>query len=110
MQKEFRHKNRKVYNARARVYHHKNKDRQRNSKLKRAYGLTLKQKQILYALQCGRCAICGFYIELNKLCVDHDHDTKKIRGLLCCKCNLAIGLFSNSPTVLTSAKTYLQKV
>ena len=109
MQKEFRHKNRERYNIRARTYHHGNKDRQRNGKLKRLYGLTLEQKQKLYIFQNGCCGICYSPVEFNKICVDHDHATKKIRGLLCHKCNLATGLFNNSPGILATAKIYLQK-
>lgn len=39
--------------------------------------------------QDGKCLICKK--EKNKLCVDHNHDTGKIRGLLCVKCNSNLG-------------------
>lgn len=109
-QAEYRNENREIYNARARLYHHKNKNKQRNGKLKHNYNLTLEQKQRLYVSQNSRCAICYSPIEFNKICVDHDHITRKIRGLLCSKCNFAIGLFNHSPINLISARIYLEKI
>jgi hypothetical protein len=55
---------------------------------KRAYGLTQEDYDALFVKQEGRCAICGTYaIYLTRtLCVDHDHKTGRIRGLLCDKC------------------------
>ena len=48
----------------------------------------------LFNKQSGRCAICGIHQnDINKkLAVDHNHLTGKVRGLLCSKCNMAIGL------------------
>jgi hypothetical protein len=38
--------------------------------------------------QGNLCAICG---KADNLHIDHDHNTGKIRGLLCAKCNIALG-------------------
>jgi hypothetical protein len=41
--------------------------------------------------------------------VDHDHTTGRIRGLLCTRCNAAIGLFEENPRLLRQAVGYLQR-
>jgi hypothetical protein len=80
------------------------------------YGITLKQYQEMESLQSGVCAICGRKesAKTNKgtispLCVDHDHKTGKVRGLLCKNCNSGIGMFQESINVLKVAITYLEK-
>ena len=68
----------------------------RARRLKHLYDLTLEDYDILYNKQKGRCAVCGIHqSELGRLFdIDHNHITKEIRGLLCNKCNQAIGLFN----------------
>lgn len=56
--------------------------------------------------QGGCCAICKAP-KGNKLCVDHDHRTGKVRGLLCSNCNAGLGMFKDSEDLLQSAKGYL---
>lgn len=51
------------------------------------------------------CAICGC---LPPLCVDHNHVTGVVRGLLCRNCNLALGGFKDNPDSLRKAITYLE--
>ena len=72
----------------------------RKADLKANYNLTLVQYQALLTRQKGRCAVCGSKTSKSKrhkyLVVDHDHRTKQIRGLLCVKCNAAIGLLDDS--------------
>jgi len=52
----------------------------------------------------NECVICGVN---DKLVVDHNHKTGKIRGLLCNKCNMAIGLLQDDPMIVEFAKMYL---
>lgn len=57
----------------------------------------------------NRCEICGRHTkELEKsLCIDHDHNTGKIRGLLCSDCNVAIGRFKDNINSIKNAIKYL---
>jgi hypothetical protein len=80
--------------------------------LKAEYGMSLETYYQLRSEQLGRCAICNRYenqINHNsqKLVVDHDHETGKVRGLICHKCNAGLGAFKDSPELLESAKQYL---
>lgn len=55
------------------------------------------------------CAICMTGPKHRALDVDHDHQTGKVRGLLCNVCNLAVGYFKDSPALLFRAIDYLTK-
>jgi len=53
------------------------------------YGISEDYYNILYKNQDGKCLICKE--KRNKLCIDHDHITGEVRGLLCIKCNAMLG-------------------
>lgn len=72
----------------ARSYEH-NRDR----KLKQKFGISLEVYESLLEAQNGVCAICGEADPQKALAVDHDHDTGRIRGLLCTPCNRSLGRF-----------------
>ena len=72
--------------------------------LKSRYGITFAERMALEKSQKGRCAICGV-IQKN-FHLDHNHETGKIRGLLCIKCNLALGAIENK-WLLAAALAYL---
>lgn len=72
------------------------------------YDLSVTEYQELYDSQGGRCAICNQLPTGGRLCVDHNHDSGDVRGLLCDNCNKAIGLFQDSPEVIISAVEYIQ--
>lgn len=57
------------------------------------YRVTEKQFQELMNAQKGVCLICNadFGLEAKRACVDHDHYTGSVRGLLCTQCNTRIG-------------------
>lgn len=79
----------------------------KNSYLYVEYGMTLDEWKRLLLEQKGVCAICG---KLGKpFCVDHCHRTGKIRGLLCRKCNTAIGQLNDSLELARLAVSYLEK-
>jgi len=59
--------------------------------------------------QKRRCAICGTKKpDRGSWCTDHDHETKKFRGILCHSCNLAIGLLKDDVLVVESAARYVR--
>lgn len=76
-----------------------------NKRLKHLYGITIEQYEHMYLNQKGRCAIC--FKNMDKLHVDHCHDTKKVRGLLCGNCNRGLGLFKDNFYYLDRASEYL---
>lgn len=84
------------------------REQNRRGHLRRQYGLTQDAFAALVAAQRGKCAICGVKEDLN-LHVDHDHRTKEVRGLLCGKCNKAIGLLNDDPKLVLAAKRYLER-
>jgi hypothetical protein len=88
------------------IYLKNRKDSIRKWYLKTTYGLTPEQYQEMYSKYDGKCYIC---MELKDyyLHVDHNHDTGKIRGLLCNNCNRAIGLLKDSSESLRNAIKYL---
>jgi len=85
----------------------KNKPIQRNRMLKRKYGLTLEEYKYLFEEQNGVCAICKTTEECRMLAVDHNHESGKVRGLLCGSCNRALGLLKDNPELLSRAKEYV---
>ena len=70
----------------------------------RFYGLTAEQYQELM-VKFPDCGIC--HTTERQLQIDHCHETKKIRGLLCANCNTGIGLLKESPEIIRRAITYL---
>ena len=65
-------------------------------------------KEELYEYQEHKCGICGKEKEIGQLVVDHDHESGETRGLLCTKCNQAIGFFGDDVMLLTAAICYLE--
>lgn len=80
--------------------------------LKYRYNLTYDEYKDIYNNQKGKCAICGTEKILGTkkgLLVDHDHNTNKIRGLLCTDCNSGIGKLKENIQILQNSITYLQR-
>ncbi len=75
----------------------------------------MKDYNKLLELQANKCQICQKEIKTaakptpNRACIDHDHLTGQIRGLLCHTCNLGLGFFQDNPTFLRHAYTYLEE-
>lgn len=76
--------------------------------LKTKYGLTLKEYYEMESSQNGVCAICKGRSTDKSLAVDHCHETGKIRGLLCDRCNIALGLIYDRIDIANSIVRYLQ--
>lgn len=85
----------------------------KRDRLKERWGITPEQYAEMVSSQGGGCAICGgknaFVNSKRDLCVDHDHATGNIRGLLCHSCNIGLGQFREKPALLEKAIAYLKK-
>jgi hypothetical protein len=90
-----------VRKARADIEHARN--------IARKYGITGEQYLALHKFQGGRCAICRRATgRTRRLCVDHDHKTGKVRGLLCRPCNSMLGHLRDDPDAFRRAALYLE--
>lgn len=99
-------------NARCRqAQYHKNPKyrlKARRWQLENRYNLSLDEYDSLFEQQKGVCAICNLPNDNNRpLVVDHSHINNKVRGLLCDKCNRAIGALNDDISLLQKAITYL---
>ena len=85
---------------------------QRKSHLKRSFGITIEDYDRMLVEQNGGCAICGGkQSERYKFFdIDHDHITLTVRGLLCRRCNRAIGYFERDRAWLDAALAYLRRL
>ena len=110
-QREYKRRNPvKVRVYRSRVSKEKNAHRTRVNQWKK-YGITEADFERMKVEQGEVCKICGGPPNgKGTFHVDHDHKTGKIRGLLCHKCNTALGLFNDDPSLMAKAAEYVQYV
>ena len=116
--KEWRSKNPEKQRAYVRKYNAAHKEAHAASnaawKMKRLYGLSLEDFGGLWAAQGFVCAVCGSVPRAMKggrdgRCVDHDHETGRVRGILCNGCNMALGYVRDSPATLRALAEYLER-
>lgn len=117
---------RNCQNVWGREYYHRSavrRQKQQRSYIARRYRVGLEDLLSLLDLQQERCAICRRLWhecppakssrhsgnQMQHMCVDHDHVTGTIRGLLCNACNTGIGLFAEDPRRLHAAIMYLER-
>lgn len=100
----WRKTNREKYNADMRAYNSKNYQKLRLYR----YKLSKDQYDTMLSAQKNKCLLCKRQPE-HILCVDHNHQTGKVRGLLCRGCNRAIAILEN-PTLYERAKEYLKAI
>jgi hypothetical protein len=85
------------------------KRRSREYHLGKTFGITVEQYEEMLAAQGGGCAICHRPPRPDiALHVDHDHETDQVRGLVCFRCNNALGDFNDDPRLLVAAVAYLE--
>jgi Autographiviridae endonuclease VII len=99
--------------AYAREWERKNKELVRDRRLQRYYGITLVEYTRMLKKQGHACAVCKASTPGNRSGshnwpVDHDHKTKRVRGLLCQSCNRALGLLKEDIRVLRRMIRYLE--
>lgn len=121
-QRRIKYRTNQLYRARSKAsswnrYHNNPGARRksRSAKLKRLFGITLDEYELLLNEQQSLCAIClkpenvKQQSKIRELAVDHNHVTGKVRALLCNKCNIGIGVFLEDILLLERAKEYLIK-
>jgi hypothetical protein len=92
------------------------RDNKKNARLKQWYGITLEEYELLAKEQDYRCKSCGEKETSNNshltgvcaLAVDHNHVTGQKRGLLCGRCNKALGLLDDNPDKIEALLKYLR--
>lgn len=101
--------------ARAKAYYKQHPEKLRARWIRDRYGIGLDEYQTILELQNNACGICRAAMPIpvrgQKLTwhVDHDHKIKRIRGLLCAKCNRGLGCFDDDPIRLKMAIEYLAR-
>lgn len=109
-QKNYRENNKEYFKR----YREKNssirKINSRKSYLKRVYGITLEDFMLMGNNQNWKCLICSKELSPIKMlcCIDHDHASNRIRGLLCNECNVGLGNFRDNILFLENAIIYLK--
>lgn len=86
------------------------RDMNRRKHLKRTYGITVEEYEAILQSQGNRCKVCRTD-EPGRTgwCIDHNHRTGVVRGILCHDCNLAIGHAKDSIFLLEAMIGYLKK-
>lgn len=79
------------------------------SSLKGKYGVSPSEYQAMLSVQGNKCYVCRRGPGNRRLCVDHDHATGKVRGLLCGKCNTYLGHIKDSIEATERLVTYLKR-
>ena len=98
-----------IAKQKCREYYHNNKDTVKDTYLQTNYGITLEDYNLLLEKQNEKCKICNNECPTGKsLAVDHNHETGKVRGLLCKNCNIGLGMFFDNLDFLESAVLYLK--
>lgn len=94
---------------RVRARHLMNPNRTKHNDLMRMYGISLEEHNQMFEEQNGLCYLCNKPGDgrWKKLCVDHDHETGKVRKLLCRSCNTALGQVGDNIELLTKMIEYL---
>lgn len=109
---------RKTLLAKTAKWREANPEAEANKHLKRKYGITLEDYNRMFKEQNGVCAICGKVEKTRRrkktddnerLAVDHCHETGIVRGLLCFKCNTAIGSLGDTQEHVMKVIHYLTK-
>lgn len=112
--KEYRSKNRQRLNFKDRERYYSDKEKFRERNLMSYHGITQETYGDMFEIQNGVCSICGLTATESShfrehLSVDHNHQSMAIRGLLCNRCNLAVGYLKDSVVLALKAACYLLK-
>lgn len=109
----YREDNRQKAKEYARRYNHS--DKARNKAYLRNYNITLEDYNRMLEEQGNVCKICLQPEQMlhkgnpKRLCVDHDHITGRVRGLLCQRCNTTLGRYEDNPELMKNLISYLEE-
>ena len=113
--KEYRKKNTETLADRNKKWREENKEQDAlvmlKARLKRKYNISIEEYETLIESQNNSCKVCGTHAKNNlkgKLYIDHCHTTGKVRGLLCMKCNSALGLLNDDKELIQNLLDYLK--
>lgn len=105
------YKDRNKYLSTQRAYYINDKDSYKWRNIKNTYGLTKEAFFDLLEKQDNKCALCRkpfTGLGQSSLHIDHCHQTKRIRGLLCMPCNVALGMLGDNEEGLIQALKYIK--
>lgn len=105
-QKKYAALNREKVNAKQLARHRNNPQRTAEIARLSKYGVTPERYMQLREEQKDSCAVCKLP---KKLCVDHNHSSGQVRGLLCQTCNRALGMIKDSVSIAEALVEYLKK-
>jgi hypothetical protein len=106
---KYRTQNPEVYRKASLKYWNKCSEAKRHTAWLKRYGLSKEEYEIMFKKQNGLCLICKKQCSSGQnLSVDHCHRTGKVRGLLCKKCNTALGMLEDNIQYFETAILYLK--
>ena len=94
----------------ARAIKERAREETRKKRYVKAYKMTVVEYDQLVIIQASACAICRRPPTGKSLFIDHDHRSGRVRGLVCHRCNIMLGVAQDNATVLRNAATYLDGV
>lgn len=102
--------NRERYNAGQRRWRFNHKEQNKSTWRKYTYGITTDDYNNMLKSQDGKCAICRHApLPGKELHIDHNHRTDRVRGLLCQKCNVYIGMIHENKETVKRMFSYLSE-
>ena len=106
--KKWAKNNKEHVNNYLRQWRKDNPEKEKGRTLRESHNLSYENWLKMWEVQNGKCLICGKkFTKPSDACVDHNHKTGNIRGLLCSKCNLGLGFFKDNPKLTAKATEYL---
>ena len=90
----------KEHNLKRRNYYENNKEKIQTINERSKYGISR------YDLGIKECEICG---STERLCIDHDYKTGEVRGLLCNRCNFALGFINDDMNLIENSIKYIEE-
>lgn len=100
----------RVKHKKYRDHHPDYRKKHHNRIMKYRYGITSEEYREMVSSQNNSCQICKSEFSSSRDAhIDHSHETKMVRGILCQRCNQALGLFQEDPVRIRNAIDYLRK-